>query len=181
MSRIGKTPIKIPNGVTITIDPGMVRVKGPKGELSQEIKGRIDVAVKDGEVLFKAKDDERQTRASWGLYRSLVSGMVKGVTEGYRKDLEIVGVGYRASKKGNDLVINIGYSHPVEFTAPEGITLNVDESTKISVAGADKSLVGLTAAKIRNVRPPEPYKGKGIRYVNEYVRRKAGKTGVKAV
>lgn len=180
MSRIGKKPITITAGVEVKVDGSVVKVKGPKGELTQEILGPIKVEVTNGVVTLSALDEERQTRAYWGLYRSIISNMIKGVTEGYRKDLEIIGVGYRAAKKGTDLTINIGYSNPVEFKAPAGITLNVEENTKISVVGVDKALVGQVAADIRKIRKPEPYKGKGIKYVDEVVRRKAGKAAAKA-
>lgn len=180
MSRIGKTPVKIPSGVEVVVTSDLVKVKGPKGELTQEIKGGIKTSVSDGQVIFSAERDDKQTKAYWGLYRSLVANMVKGVTEGFRKDLEIIGVGYRASKKGNGISLNVGYSHPVDFEAPAGVALNVEENTKISVMGADKNLVGLTASKIRAIRAPEPYKGKGIKYTSEVVRRKAGKAAAKS-
>ncbi len=180
MSRIGKQPVKIPNGVEVKVENSFVKIKGPKGELSQHINAPIEITV-DGQIVhLKALDEERLTNSCWGLYRALIANMILGVTEGFRKDLEIVGVGYRAAKKGNDLTINIGYSNPVEFVAPAGITLNVEENTKISVVGADKALVGQVAADIRKIRKPEPYKGKGIKYVGEVIRRKAGKAAAKA-
>jgi large subunit ribosomal protein L6 len=180
MSRIGKNPIQIPAGVQVTVENEFVKVKGPKGELSQHINAPIEIKVDGTVVTFKALDEERLTKSCWGLYRALVANMIAGVTAGFRKDLEIVGVGYRAAKKGNDLTINIGYSNPVEFKSPEGITLNVEDNVKISVVGADKALVGQVAADIRKIRKPEPYKGKGIKYAGEVIRRKAGKAAAKA-
>lgn len=179
MSRIGKKIIQIPNGVTVNINNSTVSVKGPKGELTQEIHGDITVEVKDGVVVLGAKDPKLASHF-WGLYRALIANMVKGVTEGFKKELEIIGVGYRASKSGENLVLNIGFSHPVVFTPQKGITIDVTENTKISVSGASKDIVGLTAAKIRAIRKPEPYKGKGIKYSTEVVRRKAGKAATKA-
>jgi len=180
MSRIGKQLIKIPQGVEVKVNGDTVTVKGSKGELTQTVRGGIAVHVEGSEVKVTSADEtNRQAKAYWGLYRSLIANMVKGVSEGFRKDLEIIGVGYRAAKKGNDLVISVGYSNPVDFKAPVGVTLNVEEGNKISITGANKDLVGLTAAKIRAIRKPEPYKGKGIKYTTEVVRRKAGKAAGK--
>ena len=177
MSRIGKKPIDVPSGVDIKIDGQDVVVKGSKGELSRTFNDRIGFE-RDGDVLTITRpDDTRESRALHGLSRALLNNMVVGVSDGFRKDLEIHGVGYRATLKGKDIELLVGFSHPVVVEAPAGITFEVPEQTKISVSGIDKELVGQVAANIRKVRPPEPYKGKGIRYVGEYVRRKAGKAG----
>lgn len=181
MSRIGRAPIAIPAGVSVKIENNHVTVIGPKGELFVDVRGGTMVKVEDGNIILSATGSDKQSLAYWGLYRSLINNMVKGVTEGFRKDLEIIGVGYRVAKKGNNLSLSVGYSHPIEFEAPKGIALNVEENTKISVTGADKSIVGLVASQIRAIREPEPYKGKGIRYQGEVVRRKAGKAGIKTV
>jgi large subunit ribosomal protein L6 len=175
MSRIGKQPIPVPGGVSVAIEPGVVRVNGPKGELSERIHRDITVA-QDGEQLVVTRPTDRgEHRALHGLTRSLVANMVTGVTEGYQKTLEIQGVGYRAQKKGNDLELSLGYSHPVSVKAPQGIEFEVPLPTRVIVRGIDKQLVGEVAANIRKRRPPEPYKGKGIRYEGEYVARKVGK------
>ena len=178
MSRIGKAPIPVPSGVTVTISGSSVSVKGPKGELSRDIPGGITVR-QDGDVLLVERpDDERESRALHGLVRSLVNNMVVGVTDGFRKDLDIVGVGYRAAAQGSDkLDLSLGFSHPVVVEAPDGIQFVVPQPTRIEVHGIDKQLVGQVAANIRSIRKPEPYKGKGVRYVGEQVRRKAGKAG----
>jgi large subunit ribosomal protein L6 len=176
MSRIGKEPVPIPSGVNVALADGTVTVKGPKGELSQAVPEGITVDVTDDEVVVTRASDHRRHRALHGLTRSLIANMVTGVTDGYSKSLEIVGVGYRAQARGsNGLVIQAGYSHPVEVTAPEGVTFEVPSPTRITVSGADKQVVGQVAADIRAIRKPEPYKGKGIRYAGEQVRRKAGK------
>jgi len=180
MSRIGKTPVTLPSGVEVKVDGRVVDVKGPKGSLSYTANEGISVSVDDGVVTVNRADDERSTRALHGLTRSLISNMVVGVSEGYSKELTAVGVGYRAALKGKQLELQVGFSHPVNIDAPEGITFEVPEPTKIIVIGIDKQMVGQVAANIRAVRPPEPYKGKGIRYVDEHVRRKAGKAGVTA-
>jgi large subunit ribosomal protein L6 len=178
MSRIGDKPITVPSGVTITIGKdNSVTVKGPKGELSGTFSPRMQIAQEDGTLTVSRPNDERQNKALHGLTRTLLNNMVVGVTEGYTKNLEIHGVGYRAQMSGKNLVLNVGYSHPVQMEPPEGITYAVEANTRVSVSGIDKQLVGEQAAKIRIVRPPEPYKGKGIRYAGEYVRRKAGKAG----
>jgi large subunit ribosomal protein L6 len=181
MSRIGKEPVPIPDGVEVTVQGGVVTVTGPKGTLTQDIRPEITVAVDDGTVTVTRHSDEREHRALHGLYRALIQNMVTGVTEGYRRSLQIVGVGYRATARGSDgLTLQVGYSHPVEVNAPEGITFEVPTPTEIHVVGADKQLVGQVAADIRKIRKPEPYKGKGIRYADEYVRRKSGKAAIGA-
>jgi len=178
MSRIGKLPVTVPAGVEVSVsDSNLVTVKGPKGTLSEQISEKIKIEVAGGVINVKATDETTDTNAQWGLARSLVNNMVHGVTEGYEKKLTMIGVGYKAEKKGNKLVMQLGYSHPVEMEDPEGITTEVTSPTDITVKGADKALVGNYAANIRKWRKPEPYKGKGIRYVDEYVRRKEGKTG----
>ena len=175
MSRIGKQPITVPEGVTVTIDPGVVRVNGPKGELSERIPREIAVEQEDSRLLVKRPTDRPGHRALHGLTRSLVANMVEGVTDGYAKTLEIQGVGYRAQARGRDLELALGYSHPVAIKAPEGIDFEVPVPTRIIVRGISKQLVGEVAANIRKKRPPEPYKGKGIRYEGEHVARKVGK------
>ncbi|MCI0437324.1 MAG: 50S ribosomal protein L6 [Gemmatimonadetes bacterium] len=179
MSRIGNMPVRIPSGVTVTVDGRVIRVKGPMGELSRTFRPEIDVAVKDGQVVVERRSDAKRERAFHGLTRALIANMVSGVERGYSRSLEIVGVGYKAEKKGKKLVLSVGYSHTVEYPEPPGITLSAPSPTTITVEGADKEKVGQVAAELRGVRPPEPYKGKGIRYVGEHVRRKAGKTGAK--
>jgi large subunit ribosomal protein L6 len=177
MSRIGLKPIPVPQEVNVTLDGDTVTVKGPKGQLSQVIPAGMEVIAESEELKVKRASDEKQQRSLHGLTRSLVANMVEGVTQGYKKDLELVGVGYRAAKQGRNLVLTVGYSHPVIIEPEEGIEIEVPAPTKISVTGIDKQLVGNTAAVIRQVRPPEPYKGKGIKYQNERIRRKVGKTG----
>lgn len=175
MSRIGKSPITVPEGVEVVIEPGLVTVKGPKGELSEKISRDLTVT-QDGDTLTVTRPTDRgEHRALHGLSRSLIANMVEGVTNGFEKTLEIQGVGYRAQLKGKDLVLALGYSHPVEITAPEGIEFEVPEPTEVKVRGISKQMVGETAANIRKRRPPEPYKGKGIRYRDEHVIRKVGK------
>ena len=175
MSRIGKQPISVPAGVTVAIEPEIVRVNGPKGELSERIPRDITVEQDGEQLVVKRPTDRGEHRALHGLTRSLVANMVQGVTDGYEKALEIQGVGYRAVKKGNDIELALGYSHPVPIQAPQGIELEVPQPTRIVVRGISKQLVGEVAANIRKQRPPEPYKGKGIRYEGEYVARKVGK------
>lgn len=177
MSRIGKQPIAIPDGVTVDYANGEMKVKGPKGSLATPLPESIGVEVGDGTVSLTRPDDRRQNRALHGLARALAANMVRGVTEGFSKELEIQGVGYRAEVKGKNLVILAGYSHPVEMPVPEGLSVKMDGNTKIKIEGIDKQMVGQFAADVRSVRPPEPYKGKGIRYLGEQVRRKVGKTG----
>ncbi|QBD85886.1 50S ribosomal protein L6 [Clostridium tetani] len=180
MSRIGRLPIAIPNGVTVTVSPeNVVTVKGPKGELTKTMHPNIDIAIEENSVIVTRKNDEKQNRSLHGLTRSLVNNMVVGVTEGYEKKLELVGVGYRAQLQGKKLVLNLGFSHPVEIEAKEGTEFQLDGTNKITVKGIDKELVGDVASDIRSWRKPEPYKGKGIKYENEAIRRKEGKTGKK--
>ena len=179
MSLIGKKPIPIPPGVTVAVEGSTVRVKGPKGELSQTFRPEVRVRVDDGRVVVERAADSKTHRALHGLTRALIANMVQGTVSGYRKTLELVGVGYRAEKKGKVLVINVGYSHPVEYPEPEGLTITTPNPTTIVVEGIDKQRVGQVAAEIRSVRPPEPYKGKGIKYQDEQIRRKAGKAGAK--
>ena len=180
MSRIGKAPIELPKDVTVSVKDGVVEVKGPKGSLTQDINPALSLEEDDGVVTISRSNDERQTRALHGLTRALIANMVVGVTEGFSKELTIIGVGYRAALKGKSLELQVGFSHPVSVEALDGVTFEVPEPTKIIVGGIDKQKVGQMAADIRAVRPPEPYKGKGIRYTDEYVRRKAGKAGVTA-
>jgi large subunit ribosomal protein L6 len=175
MSRIGNAPIELPSGVEVTSSGTMLQVKGPKGTLTQEIDPRISVEVDGGVAVLRRTDDERDTRSRHGLYRALLNNMVVGVTEGYVKELTAVGVGYRAALKGTSLELQVGYSHPVSVEAPSGVEFEVPEPTRIVVRGIDKQLVGETAARVRKSRPPEPYKGKGIRYAGEQVTRKVGK------
>jgi large subunit ribosomal protein L6 len=175
MSRIGKRPIEIPDGVTVTIEPTRVAVVGPLGALQQDVPGRISIEQGDGRVVVTRPTERGEDRALHGLTRTLVANMVEGVTKGFEKKLEIQGVGYRAALKGTDLELSVGYSHPVTIKPRTGITFEVPAPTQILVRGTDKQVVGQTAAEIRKVRPPEPYKGKGIRYEGEYVRRKVGK------
>ncbi|MFL6007404.1 MAG: 50S ribosomal protein L6 [Gaiellaceae bacterium] len=175
MSRIGRQPIPVPAGVSIAIDPGRVMVNGPLGELTQQVPARMTVERREDELVVTRPTDRGEDRALHGLTRSLIANMVEGVTKGFEKKLEIQGVGYRATLKGTSLELNVGYSHPVVIDPPEGISFEVPVPTQISVKGVDKQQVGETAAKIRKTRPPEPYKGKGIRYEGEYVRRKVGK------
>ena len=177
MSRIGKVPVEIPSGVEVSIDGTTVKVKGKKGELTRTFQPSLSI-VKDGDtVVVTPLDDERETNAFWGLTRTLINNMIIGVSQGFEKKLELVGVGYRASLKGRDLELQLGFSHPVLVKAPEGITFEVPSQSEINVLGASKEQVGQVAADIRKWRKPEPYKGKGIRYVGEHVRRKAGKAG----
>jgi large subunit ribosomal protein L6 len=175
VSRIGKQPIPVPEGVDVLIEPDLVRVKGPKGELEQRVARDMEVSKEDGDVLVKRPSDRGEHRALHGLTRSLIANMVEGVTNGFERRLEIQGVGYRAALRGKDVELTVGFSHPVQVRAPDGIEFEVPAPTQIVVRGIDKQQVGETAARIRKVRPPEPYKGKGIRYQGEYVARKVGK------
>ena len=177
MSRIGKAPVEIPSGVEVAIDGPNVTVKGSKGELSREFTDRVAFELDNGQVTVTRQDDTRESRALHGLSRALLANMVEGVSQGFSKELEIQGVGYRAALKGKAVELQVGFSHMVLVEAPDGVTFEVPEPTKIVVSGIDKEQVGQQAANIRKVRPPEPYKGKGIRYAGEYVRRKAGKAG----
>ena len=180
MSRIGKKPVVVPSGVEVSVDGNnVVTVKGPKGELKREISKLIKVEVKDGQVEVSRESDAREHRSQHGLARTLINNMVLGVSQGFEKKLELVGVGYKAEKKGNKLVMNLGYSHPVEMEDPEGITTEVPAEREIVVKGINKSQVGNYAANIRAWRRPEPYKGKGIKYTDEVIRRKEGKAGAK--
>jgi large subunit ribosomal protein L6 len=175
MSRIGKRPIDVPAGVTVSVDPGRVTVSGPKGELEQVVPTRIGIAQEDGSILVTRPTERGEDRALHGLTRTLIANMVEGVTAGFEKRLEIQGVGYRAAMSGSDLELQVGYSHPVRVKPRDGISFEVPVPTQVVVRGIDKQVVGQTAAEIRKVRPPEPYKGKGIRYEGEFVRRKVGK------
>jgi large subunit ribosomal protein L6 len=180
MSRIGNAPITLPSGVDVQVVDRTITVKGPKGSLSREIPGQIEITVEDGVLRCTRPNDERQHRAQHGLTRSLVNNMVIGVTEGFKKQLEIVGVGYRAEAQSSSaLRLNLGFSHPVNVTAPDGITFEVPAPTQVTVNGIDKEVVGQVAANIRSIRKPEPYKGKGVRYAGERILRKAGKAGKK--
>jgi large subunit ribosomal protein L6 len=179
VSRIGKKPVPLPAGVTAAVDGQRLTIKGPKGELKRTFHPDMQLAIEAGQVTVGRPSDESKHKALHGLSRTLVSNMVEGVTKGYEKSLEIQGVGYKAENKPFGLTLTVGYSHQVEFKAPAGITLKAEQPTLVRVSGCDKELVGQVAANIRDVRPPEPYKGKGIRYVGEKVRRKAGKTGAK--
>lgn len=177
MSRVGKKPIEIPQGVTVTNENNFVTVKGPKGELSRKFHQDITINIEENVITITRPSDDKNHRALHGTTRSILSNMVEGVSKGFEKGLELIGVGYRAQKQGNKLVLNVGYSHPVEIVPEQGVEIEVPSNTKIVVKGADKERVGALAANIRAVRAPEPYKGKGIRYEGEYVRRKEGKTG----
>jgi large subunit ribosomal protein L6 len=175
MSRIGRRPIEVPAGVIVSVDPGRVTVSGPKGELRQEVPARMQIAQEEGTITVTRPTERGEDRALHGLTRSLVANMVEGVTKGFERRLEIQGVGYRAALRGTDVELSVGYSHPVVIQPRQGISFEVPTPTEIVVKGIDKQQVGQTAAEIRSVRPPEPYKGKGIRYAGEYVRRKVGK------
>ena len=180
MSRIGKMPIAVPAGVEVTIaDGNLVTVKGPKGTLTQQLEPSMTIRQEGAELLVSRPNDEKENRALHGLTRALLHNMVVGVTEGYKKSLEINGVGYRAAKEGNKLILTIGYSHPVEVSEIPGITIEVPQPNQIVISGCDKQMVGQFAAEGREKRPPEPYKGKGIKYTDEVIRRKVGKTGAK--
>lgn len=180
MSRIGKMPVHIPEGVNVTLDDdNVLHVEGPKGSLFYKIEKCVELEIDNREIKIKRKDEGRKARSIHGLTRSIISNMVTGVKEGFTKGLEIVGVGYRADVQGNVLSLNIGYSHPVRYNLPEGIKANVEKQTLVTLQGPDKQLLGQVAAEIRSLRPPDPYKGKGIMYVGERIRRKAGKTSAK--
>lgn len=179
MSRIGKKPVSVPKGVTVNYDKNVVTISGPKGKLSQKIENDISLKVVNNEIVFERSSDEKNIRALHGLYRNLVNNMIKGVVEGFSRTLQIIGVGYKAEVKGKKLVMNIGYSNPIEYDIPEGVSITVDANTKIIATSTDKHKLGQACAIIRDIRPPEPYKGKGIRYEDETVRKKVGKTGVK--
>ena len=177
MSRIGKLPIEIPAGVTAEIKGNDVVVKGPKGELTSSFSPDIAIKQEDNNMVFEIKRDGKHAKALWGLTRALVANMIEGVTEGFEKKLELVGVGYRVKASGNGVTLSLGYSHPIEFQKPEGIEIAVEDNKTLKISGIDKQLVGQTAAKLRSLRKPEPYKGKGVRYVGEVVRTKPGKAG----
>lgn len=178
MSRIGKKPIPIPKGVEVVSTGGTLTVKGPRGMLKRNLHPKVTVRVQDGVATVSVPDESKESKSLHGLFRVLLHNMVKGVSEGFERILEIVGVGYRAEVSGKTATLNLGYSHPIVFELPDGVDMKVDR-TRIVLSGIDKELVGQTAAKIRALRPPEPYKGKGIKYADEYIRRKAGKAGVK--
>jgi len=178
MSRIGKLPIPVPSGVDVHVGNGVVQVKGPKGSILVHLMPGIDAEVEDGRIKLDRANEERQTRAFHGLSRALIANAATGVSEGWKKELDIIGIGYRAEKQAKSVVFNLGYSHPIDFPIPEGIEIEVDgKANRIFVSGIDRQKVGQVAADIRSLRPPEPYKGKGIRYVGEYVKIKAGKQG----
>ncbi|TME98134.1 MAG: 50S ribosomal protein L6 [Chloroflexi bacterium] len=177
MSRIGKLPLAVPDKVTVTVGPGRVKVEGPKGQLERTLPAEITVKQTDGQLIFERPSDDYKHRALHGLVRSLVANMVTGVNTGFTKHLELVGVGYRVAKQGDEVVLSLGYSHPIRFKPPEGISIDVQDPTKFSVSGISIEDVGQVAANLRGFRPPEPYKGKGVMYRGEKVRRKAGKAG----
>lgn len=174
MSKIGQLPVNVPNGVTVEINGNTINVSGPKGKLSFNFVKDIEVKTEENQLIIKAKKENKIVRSIWGTTRKIISNMVKGVTEGWSKQLELVGTGYRAEVRGTTLVLTVGYSHPIEIQAPEGVTFKVEKSI-ITVEGPDREVIGQVAANIRGSRPPEPYKGKGVKYVNEVIRRKAGK------
>jgi len=180
MSRIGLQPVEIPENVEINFEGSVLNVKGPNGEISRQINSKIELKIEDDLLTVERKTDDKEARSLHGLTRSLIDSMVEGVANNFEKTLEMEGVGYRANKQGNKVILEVGYSHPVEIEAPEGIDIEVEDGDSIIVRGSDKQLVGEVAAKIRAIREPEPYKGKGIRYKGEYIRRKEGKTGVTA-
>lgn len=180
MSRVGRKPIEITKGVTVSLNQKVITVKGPQGELSATVHHNIDVEIKANQVLFTRKNEEKESKSLHGLWRALVQNMINGVTTGYAKKLEIVGVGYRAEMKGKKLQLLLGYSHPILFGPPEGVKIETPTQTNITISGIDRQLVGLVASKIRSFRPPEPYKGKGVKYAGEYIRRKAGKAAAAA-
>jgi len=179
VSRIGKKPVEIPNGVSITINGSELTVKGPKGQLSRVFSDAVEIKQEEGTLVITRKDDQKESRALHGLTRSLVQNMVTGVTDGYTKTLDIVGVGFKAEAKDQNVLLALGFSHPIYFMPPEGVTVQVTTPTQLVVSGINKEVVGLVAAKIRSLKKPEPYKGKGIKYSNETIRRKAGKTAGK--
>ncbi len=180
MSRVGKKPIPISDKIKVTYKDRIITVKGEKGTLTRTVHPVVDLKIEDGNVMVTIDSEDRKTRAFQGLTRALVANMVTGVSKGFERGLEINGIGYRVALKGKTLVLNLGYSHPIDFDLPEGIAAKIDKST-ITLSGIDKELLGQTAASIRRLRPPEPYKGKGIKYVGEYIQKKAGKTGAAAV
>jgi large subunit ribosomal protein L6 len=177
MSRIGKKPIELPKGVKLEVKDGIVSVQGPKGQLERPLLAGMELEMTDGQVLVKRLSDDKRSRSYHGLMRTLVANMVDGVSKGFEKKLEIVGIGYRSELKGTMLVLYLGYSHPIEFPLPEGISAEVEKQTQVTIKGINKELVGQISAKIRDLRKPDPYKGKGVKYANEVLRKKAGKTG----
>ncbi len=177
MSRIGKLPIPVPGAVKVALEPGHVKVEGPKGKLERTLPSEITIRLADGHLICERPSDDYKHRALHGLVRSLVANMITGVNEGYTKYLELVGVGYRVAKQGDEITLSLGFSHPIKFKPPAGVTIEVQDQTKFSVTGIEKEAVGQVAADIRRFRPPEPYKGKGVMYRGEKVRRKAGKAG----
>ncbi|MCI5141176.1 MAG: 50S ribosomal protein L6 [Candidatus Electrothrix sp. ATG1] len=179
MSRIGKEPITLPSGVKVEIEGTRVKVSGAKGALERDCRPEIEIEQKEGQIFFKPNGNSKRVRAFWGMTRTLIMNMVQGVNEGFEKKLAVEGVGYRAKVAGKTLTLSVGYSNPVDFSLPEGIAADVDKDNQITVTGIDKELVGQTAAKIRDIRKPEPYKGKGIRYIDEHIVRKVGKAGAK--
>ncbi len=179
MSRIGKKPVLVPKGVTVTLDGNKLKVKGPKGELENSFHNSMKIEAKDSEIQVTRPNDLKENKALHGLTRALIQNMISGVTNGFEKTLDIVGVGYRAELKGKNLLLNIGFSHPIYFMPPDGITFQLPSPTQIVVSGIDRQLVGMVASKIRSIRKPEPYKGKGIKYSDEQIQRKAGKTAGK--
>ncbi len=177
MSRIGKKPIELPKGVKLELKDGIVSVQGPKGQLERPLLAGLELEMTDGQALVKRLSDDKRSRSYHGLMRTLVANMVDGVSKGFEKKLEIVGIGYRSELKGTILVLHLGYSHPIEFPLPEGISAEVEKQTQVTIKGINKELVGQISAKIRDLRKPDPYKGKGVKYANEVLRKKAGKTG----
>lgn len=179
MSRVGKKPILIPGQVTVVVKDGQVTVQGPKGTLSRTVPSQLEVTIQENQISLQPQEESQKVRALWGLFRTLLANMVKGAADGFERILEIQGVGYRAEIQGDQLVLNLGYSHQVPFSLPEGISAQVEKQTRIILRGIDRDLLGLTAARIRRFRPPEPYKGKGVKYQEEKIHRKVGKTGSK--
>ncbi|MBT3274159.1 MAG: 50S ribosomal protein L6 [Spirochaetales bacterium] len=179
MSRIGKLPIELPQGVSLKVDGNVVTVEGPKGKLEQKIRHEVTVSVEENRIVVRRLNESKLARSFHGLYRKLISNMVVGVTTGFSKSLVIIGVGYRVEMKGENLFFNLGYSNPIEFPLEEGLAVAIDGNNKLTISGMDNQQVGQICAEIRSLRPPEPYKGKGVRYENEYVRRKIGKAGIK--
>lgn len=180
MSRVGKKPIIVPKEVEVRLDGEILSVKGPKGELRRLIHPKVGLDINGSQITLSISDNTKESRSIFGLFRSLIANMVLGVTEGFKKSLELIGVGYKVEHSGNQLVFNLGYSNPIKYDIPKGIDVQLDQKSKIVLSGVDKELLGTVAAKIRSFRPPEPYKGKGVKYLGELVRRKAGKAGVKA-
>ncbi len=180
MSRVGKKPIIVPKEVEVRLDGEILSVKGPKGELRRLIHPKVGLDINGSQITLSISDNTKESRSISGLFRSLIANMVLGVTEGFKKSLELIGVGYKVEHSGNQLVFNLGYSNPIKYDIPKGIDVQLDQKSKIVLSGIDKELLGTVAAKIRSFRPPEPYKGKGVKYLGELVRRKAGKAGVKA-